>query len=151
MTGVFMRELGMPQAEAAQVMGAATATVGVHAHRAIKALRVALVGVGMALVSWATGSIAMGEREIVPASGAESTPAVYAVTMSLLIMIGLVSVMLGWALIRPGWFRLSLWDLLFPGGFADPGALGARPGQRQRDNARFSRRHYGSRPHGRVP
>ncbi|MER5201192.1 sigma-70 family RNA polymerase sigma factor [Streptomyces sp. NPDC002755] len=66
---LLTQELGMTQAEAARVMGAAPGTVGVHAHRAVRALRVSLVGLGVALVVWAAGSLMFGVRSIIPAAG----------------------------------------------------------------------------------
>ncbi|MFG3035133.1 sigma factor-like helix-turn-helix DNA-binding protein [Streptomyces sp. NPDC048253] len=64
---LLTQELGMSQAEAARVMGAAPETGGVHAHRAVRArrcprtalsahgavraLRVSLVGLGVALAA----------------------------------------------------------------------------------------------------
>ncbi|MGW0925855.1 sigma-70 family RNA polymerase sigma factor [Streptomyces sp. NPDC002755] len=56
-------ELGMTQAEAARVLGSAQGTVAVHAHRAVRALRAALVGLGTALVASTTWSMAFGVRE----------------------------------------------------------------------------------------
>ncbi|MFF3312980.1 sigma-70 family RNA polymerase sigma factor [Streptomyces sp. NPDC002952] len=88
---LLTRELGMTQAEAARVMGAATATVGVHTHRAIAALRVALAGVGTALVGWATGSMAFGSQQIIPGAGPETPPVLYTLTMMTLIVVGLTS------------------------------------------------------------
>ncbi|MEU5227334.1 sigma-70 family RNA polymerase sigma factor [Streptomyces toyocaensis] len=46
---LLTRELGMTHMEAAQVLGSAPGTVGVHVHRAIRALRVTLVGLSTAL------------------------------------------------------------------------------------------------------
>lgn len=87
---LLTRELGMTQEQAAQVMKTATGTVGVHAHRAIRALRVALVGVGPALAGWATVSIVRGKREIIPAAGGTAPPAVYAAAMGALYVAGLI-------------------------------------------------------------
>ncbi|MFF2519429.1 RNA polymerase sigma factor [Streptomyces sp. NPDC058086] len=70
---MLLRELGMTQAEAAQVLGSAPGTVGVHAHRAIRALRVTLVGLGTALVAWTTWFMTFGERETTPAAGARGS------------------------------------------------------------------------------
>ncbi|MFI1726398.1 sigma-70 family RNA polymerase sigma factor [Streptomyces sp. NPDC020489] len=92
---LLTRELGMTQAEAAQVMGTRPATVGVHAHRAIRALRVALVGMGTALISWATGSMAFSRQQIIPGAGPEIDSTVYSVAMSMLITVGLICVGLG--------------------------------------------------------
>ncbi|MFE1884860.1 sigma-70 family RNA polymerase sigma factor [Streptomyces diastatochromogenes] len=69
---LLTRELGMTQAEAAQVLGSAPGTVGVHAHRAIRALRRTLVGLGVALVAWTTWFMTFGRREIIPAAGLQS-------------------------------------------------------------------------------
>ncbi|MFD5234334.1 sigma-70 family RNA polymerase sigma factor [Streptomyces qaidamensis] len=93
---LLTRELGMTQAEAARVLGMATATLGVHAHRAIKALRLALVGVGAALVSWVAWSVAFGNREIVPGSNIEVRPVAYTVTMGVLLAVGVATATLGW-------------------------------------------------------
>lgn len=107
---VLTRELGMTQEQAAQVMETATGTVGVHTHRAIKALRMALVGVGPALVGWATVSIIRGKREIIPAAGGGTTPAVYAATMGALYLVGLIASVWGMdRLVRALRLLLGLW------------------------------------------
>lgn len=111
---LLTRELGMTQAKAARVMGVATATVGVHTHRAIRALRVALVGMGTALVSWATASMAIGSRQVIPGARPEMLPVPYTVTMIMLIMVGLTSTVLGWAISTSGRIRL-LFPLAFFG------------------------------------
>jgi RNA polymerase sigma factor (sigma-70 family) len=105
---LLTRELGMTQAEAAQVMGAATATVGVHTHRAIRALRVALVGLGTALVSWTPASLTFGSRQIIPGAGPEMSSVPYTVTMIMLVMTGLLINVLGWAVVASEKVRLRL-------------------------------------------
>ncbi|MFF7771767.1 sigma-70 family RNA polymerase sigma factor [Streptomyces massasporeus] len=89
------RELGMTQAQAAEVMRTATPTVGVHASRAIKTLRVALVTLGTSLVVWVTGQLATGARQIIPGSGREADPVQYAATVSLVLLVGLSAGALG--------------------------------------------------------
>ncbi|MFJ9818617.1 RNA polymerase sigma factor [Streptomyces sp. NPDC101151] len=107
---LLTRELGMTQAEAAQVLGSAPGTVGVHAHRAIRALRVTLVGLGTVLVAWTTWFMTFGRREIIPAAGIESP--VGAVTLSFAGTVGvLVTVLVGlvmWATgdISPRWAQV---------------------------------------------
>ncbi|KUM75888.1 sigma-70 family RNA polymerase sigma factor [Streptomyces griseorubiginosus] len=91
---LLTRELGFTQSEAARVLGSAPGTVGVHAHRAIHALRVTLVGLGTALVALVTWVATVGERDIIPAAGIESP--VGAVTLGLTGTIGiLISVLVG--------------------------------------------------------
>ncbi|MFG3172916.1 sigma-70 family RNA polymerase sigma factor [Streptomyces sp. NPDC048200] len=91
---LLTREMGFTQAEAARVLGAAPGTVGVHAHRAIRALRVTLVGLGSALVALVTWVASVGVREVSPAAGI-ATP-VGAVTLGLTGTIGiLMSVLAG--------------------------------------------------------
>ena len=111
MAFVLTRELGMTQEQAAQVMGTATGTVGVHTHRAIRALRMALVGVGTALVGWATASIVRGEREIIPSAGGGTTPAVYSGTMGVFIVVGLIAGVWGMdRLVRTLRILLVMWS-----------------------------------------
>jgi RNA polymerase sigma factor (sigma-70 family) len=108
---LLTRELGMTQEQAAQAMGTATATVGVHMSRATRTLRTALAGVGMALVGWATASIVRGEREIIPAAGGGATPAVYTATMSALIVVGLIAGVVGMdRLVRTLRILLVMWS-----------------------------------------
>ncbi|UFR07038.1 sigma-70 family RNA polymerase sigma factor [Streptomyces sp. Go40/10] len=91
---LLTRDLGMTQTEAAQVLGSAPGTVGVHAHRAIRALSVTLVGLGTALVALITWAMTAGDREIIPAAGIDSP--VGAVTWGLTGVIGvLISVLVG--------------------------------------------------------
>jgi len=91
---LLTRELGFTQAEAARMLGSAPGTVGVHAHRATKALRVTLVGLGTALVTLITWVAMGGRRDVIPAAGIESP--VTAVTLGLTGTIGiLISVLLG--------------------------------------------------------
>lgn len=86
---LLTRELGMTQMEAAQVLGTAPGTVGVHAHRAIRALRVTLVGLGTVLVALITWVMTVGQREIIPAAGIDSPAG--AVMLSLTGMIAVLS------------------------------------------------------------
>ncbi|MFD0309106.1 sigma-70 family RNA polymerase sigma factor [Streptomyces sp. NPDC127119] len=88
-------ELGMTHEQAARVMGTATNTAGVHAHRAVKALRVALFGLGTALVAWTTWAVASGTRQVLPGSGPETDPVRYAVTAGLALALGLTGAGLG--------------------------------------------------------
>lgn len=111
---LLTQDLGMTQAQAAQLLGIAQATVGVHARRAVQALRIALVGLGTALVAWTTWSMVSGVRNIIPAAGLQP-PVAPTVARSLFITIGLVSVLLGLTictpnqLIRPLWRQLLQW------------------------------------------
>lgn len=104
---LLTRELGMTQAEAAEVLGSAPGTVGVHAHRATRALRITLVGLGTAFVAWTTWLMTLGRREIIPAAGLQSPAG--AVTLGLAGTVGvLLTVLVGlvmWATgdIRPRW------------------------------------------------
>ncbi|MER5945950.1 sigma-70 family RNA polymerase sigma factor [Streptomyces sp. NPDC001904] len=66
---LLTREMGFTQEEAARIMGTATGTVGVHTHRAIKTLTVALAGLAVALVTWVTTGLASGTRRVLPGSG----------------------------------------------------------------------------------
>jgi RNA polymerase sigma-70 factor (ECF subfamily) len=91
---LLTRELGMTQMEAAQVLGAAPGTVGVHAHRAIRTLRVTLVGLSTALVAWISWCRAVGLREVIPAAGIDSPAG--AVTLGLATTVGvLLTVLVG--------------------------------------------------------
>ncbi|MGV9454438.1 sigma-70 family RNA polymerase sigma factor [Streptomyces sp. NPDC003635] len=90
------RELGMTQAQAAKVLETAGPTVGVHASRAIKTLRAALVTLGTSLgvgVAWVTGQLAIGARQVSPGSGPQTDLVPYAVTGGLLV--GLIAAALG--------------------------------------------------------
>ncbi|MFG2457039.1 sigma-70 family RNA polymerase sigma factor [Streptomyces sp. NPDC048523] len=78
---LLTRELGMTQADAARVLGSASNTVGVHTHRAIRALRVTLVGLSTALVALIGWLLTAGNGEIIPAAGIGSTAG--AVTLGL--------------------------------------------------------------------
>lgn len=91
---LLTRELGMTQTDAARVLGSATGTVGVHAHRAIRALRVTLVGLSTPLVALVTWGMTFGNREIIPAAGLDSPAG--AVTMGLTGTVAvLISVLVG--------------------------------------------------------
>ncbi|MFB7650390.1 MULTISPECIES: sigma-70 family RNA polymerase sigma factor [unclassified Streptomyces] len=98
---LLTQDLGLTQAEAARVLGAAPGTVGVHAHRAMVALRVSLVGLGVTLVAGTVGSMRFGVREIIPAAGVD-TPIELAVARSLFITMGVVLAVLGLAIYLPG-------------------------------------------------
>lgn len=101
---LLTRELGMTQAEAAQVLGSSPGTVGVHGHRAIRALRMTLVGLGAALVAWTTWFMTVGRREIIPAAGLQSPAG--AVTLGLAGTVGvLLTVLVGLAMWATGDFR----------------------------------------------
>ncbi|MET9735202.1 sigma-70 family RNA polymerase sigma factor [Streptomyces sp. NPDC006458] len=87
-------ELGMTHAEAAQVLRIAPGTVGVHAHRAIRALRVTLVCLGTALVAWTNWIMTAGRREIIPAAGIESPADVVTLGLTSTVVV-LISVLAG--------------------------------------------------------
>lgn len=92
----LIRELGMTQAQAAEVLRTATPTVGVHASRAIKSLRAVLVTLGTSLgvwVAWVTGQLATDARQVSPGAGPQTDLVPYAVTGGLLV--GLIAVALG--------------------------------------------------------
>jgi RNA polymerase sigma-70 factor (ECF subfamily) len=98
---LLTRELGMTQMEAAQVLGSAPGTVGVHAHRAIRALRVTLVGLSTALVAWISWCRAVGIRGVIPAAGIDSPAG--AVTLGLATMVGvLLTVLVGLVMATTG-------------------------------------------------
>lgn len=97
---LLTQELGMTQAEAARVMGAAPGTVGVHAHRAVRALRVSLVGLGVALVAWAAGNLMFGARSIIPAAGMGVQVGIAAAQV--ILSIGAATVLWAFATYTPG-------------------------------------------------
>ncbi|MFF0737737.1 RNA polymerase sigma factor [Streptomyces chartreusis] len=98
---LLTRELGMTHMEAAQVLRSAPGTVGVHVHRAIRALRVTLVGVSTALVAWISCGRAVGLREVIPAAGVDSPAG--AVTLGLASTVGvLLTVLVGLAMWTTG-------------------------------------------------
>ncbi|MCL6737432.1 RNA polymerase sigma factor [Streptomyces neyagawaensis] len=102
------QELGMPHAQAGKVLGIAAATVGVHSSRATRKVRAALseAGVGAAVLAWVIASIVRGKQEIIPGAGPEMLPVSYTVTMTVLFMVGLSSIVLGWATSASGRPRL---------------------------------------------
>ncbi|MGV9567890.1 sigma-70 family RNA polymerase sigma factor [Streptomyces sp. NPDC003480] len=104
---LLTRELGMTQAQAARVLGSAPGTVGVHAHRAIRALRVTLVGLGVVLVAWTTWFLTFGKREIIPAAGIESpadaVTVVFAGTVGVLLAVVVMLVIGATGVLLPQW------------------------------------------------
>ncbi|MBQ0855649.1 sigma-70 family RNA polymerase sigma factor (plasmid) [Streptomyces sp. BH-SS-21] len=110
-------ELEMTHAQAAEAMGIAAGTIGVHSHRAIKALRVTLAVLGTCLVSWVTCSVVLGKRVVFPGAGAEFTLSASMVVPALSIAVGLISVVVCLVLYLPVRGQLSFRDLVWPVGF----------------------------------
>ncbi|MEV6782717.1 sigma-70 family RNA polymerase sigma factor [Streptomyces sp. NPDC051098] len=94
---LLTKEMGLTQAEAAQVLATAAPTVGVHVHRAVRALRVSLVGAGLTLITWVAGDL-VRVRKVSPAAGVQ-LPGGFTAPMSAVITLAVV--LLGTAILLP--------------------------------------------------